>query len=976
MPGVTSVDDDNGHGTHVASTIVGTGAASDGRYKGVAPGAKLLIGKVIDGSGTGDWSWTLAGMDWAAHHARIVSMSLGGDPTDGTDPITEAVNQLSAETGSLFVIAAGNSGTPQTIGTPGTAEAALTVAGTTKTDQETWFSSEGPRLDGLLKPDIAAPGQDIVAARAAHGYEGDPVSQYYTSMSGTSMATPHVAGAAAILAQPHPDWKAPQFKAALMGTAKDVGLNVYQQGAGRLDVARADRQKVLATTANLDFGLVPTSKQDGAITKQVGYSNASDTPVTLTLTPSLRTLDGTALTGVLAGDKTVTVPAHGTASANVTLTADGLGRGEYSGQLVATDQAGDIQVDTPVGLVRWPPLATLTIRTIDRDGNLAYPLLLDVIEIAQGGKGRITNAYSPETGVIATRVPEGTYSISAQSAWVDDKSLQHVAYLTNPQFTFQGDATITLDARKTRPITFTTPKESRPVPGDGVDSELQRTTESGDRYAIAQPIADDNTDAWYQLDATPTGQVTKGKFSFNTHWTRGPGQVGLSVLGRESRTLHPALLFGYSEGQGGHPDYVPITGSRDLPLVDVGQGNPEDLAGKDLRGKLALLRTPDCNLWIEQVGAIRDAGAAAIVAYPPAGLGCSIPMELAQIQLTGPLKPVGIPHVAVSAAEGADLHQRLAQGPLTLRLSGNPKMPYIYTLAPYEEGRIPDSLNYHLTDGKLATIDSAPHGSTPYVYMDWTAQRDSMQPLGVFDTVNTEVLTPNFREYIGPLSEHVLHRRFMLPYVDDHLLASMSRFDVFDRPVRQTQAWYTRAATPGADAFSPAVEKVLGSPGPNTVPLGIYGYCQFCRTGDRIDIPGLFRMYSDGGAIAMDPTAGAEENPDNWDWHLYKGDTEIQREDDYLCCFPMAPEKATYRLTGHSPAPTSPGRSPRSGPPPTPCTAATWTGCATRAPPGTSTRNRSCWSTTIPERPWQPTTAFPPEVNTPSPSTSTTLRRR
>lgn len=102
------VTDRNGHGTHVASTVAGTGAASGGVEKGVAPGASLHIGKVLDNSGSGQDSWVLAGMEWAVRdqHAKIVSMSLGDSPTDGTDPLSEAVNWLSAETGALFVVAA------------------------------------------------------------------------------------------------------------------------------------------------------------------------------------------------------------------------------------------------------------------------------------------------------------------------------------------------------------------------------------------------------------------------------------------------------------------------------------------------------------------------------------------------------------------------------------------------------------------------------------------------------------------------------------------------------------------------------------------------------------------------------------------------------------------------------------------------------------------------------------------------------
>ena len=98
-----------GHGTHVASIITGDGDASDGRYKGVAPDADLLVGKVLDDGGYGEESWLIAGMEWAAGAgAKVVNMSLGGCATDGTDPLSTALNALADERGVLFVVAAGN----------------------------------------------------------------------------------------------------------------------------------------------------------------------------------------------------------------------------------------------------------------------------------------------------------------------------------------------------------------------------------------------------------------------------------------------------------------------------------------------------------------------------------------------------------------------------------------------------------------------------------------------------------------------------------------------------------------------------------------------------------------------------------------------------------------------------------------------------------------------------------------------------
>ena len=167
VPGQT-VDDGHGHGTHVASTIAGSGAASGGTEKGVAPGADLIVGKVLANEGYGEDSWIIAGMEWAAGQgARVVSMSLGGnEPSDGTDPLSTAVNQITADNGTLFVIAAGNAGAEAWIAPPGAADAALTVAAVDSADQLADFSSRGPRY-----------GDYVAQARHRRARRGHPRGQ-------------------------------------------------------------------------------------------------------------------------------------------------------------------------------------------------------------------------------------------------------------------------------------------------------------------------------------------------------------------------------------------------------------------------------------------------------------------------------------------------------------------------------------------------------------------------------------------------------------------------------------------------------------------------------------------------------------------------------------------------------------------------------------------------------------------------------
>jgi subtilisin family serine protease len=129
-----------GHGTHVAATIASAGE----KYRGVAPDAQILDGKVC--SFDCSESWILAGMQWAVDQgADVVNVSLGGVDSPGLDPLEEAVNALSAQSGTLFVIAAGNSGRPGTVGSPGSADAALTVGAVDRQDGIADFGWRSPR---------------------------------------------------------------------------------------------------------------------------------------------------------------------------------------------------------------------------------------------------------------------------------------------------------------------------------------------------------------------------------------------------------------------------------------------------------------------------------------------------------------------------------------------------------------------------------------------------------------------------------------------------------------------------------------------------------------------------------------------------------------------------------------------------------------------------------------------------------------
>ncbi|MDT7782444.1 MAG: hypothetical protein QOF58_863, partial [Pseudonocardiales bacterium] len=292
------VSDEVGHGTHVAGIIAG-----EGPEPGVAPDADLLIGKVCKPNGCEE-SAIIAGMRWAAEQgAKVVNLSLGGDATDGTDELSQELNTLSAKYNMLFVAAAGNEGRQESVGSPAAADAALAVASVTKDNQLSYFSSRGPRIDGAVKPEISAPGHAIAAARAAGTSMGYPINDRHTLASGTSMATPHVTGAAAILAGQHPDWSAARLKAALTNTADPIDANVFDQGTGVANLDKATKTQLTAEPATL--------KDQGTVT----YRNDGTQPVKLKLSLP---------TNITADRTTLEVPAHGTATATFKATKPGV----------------------------------------------------------------------------------------------------------------------------------------------------------------------------------------------------------------------------------------------------------------------------------------------------------------------------------------------------------------------------------------------------------------------------------------------------------------------------------------------------------------------------------------------------------------------------------------------------------------------------------------------------------------------------
>ena len=237
--------DDNGHGTHIAAMIGGNGASSGGRYRGVAPGCGMIAVKVLDFRGNGFASDVLAGLRWIRENKekygiRVVNISVGSLSRKDMSENSVLVRGVDAawDDGLVVVVAAGNHGPGRmTITTPGISRKVITVGcsddykevevmGNRMVD----YSGRGPTMACISKPDLVAPGSGIISCCNQPGQ--------YMPKSGTSMSTPLVSGAVALLLERYPQMTNRDVKLRLIERAVDMGRPHNQQGWGLLDVGR------------------------------------------------------------------------------------------------------------------------------------------------------------------------------------------------------------------------------------------------------------------------------------------------------------------------------------------------------------------------------------------------------------------------------------------------------------------------------------------------------------------------------------------------------------------------------------------------------------------------------------------------------------------------------------------------------------------------------------------------------------------
>ncbi|UIX35138.1 S8 family peptidase [Streptomyces sp. GQFP] len=669
--------DHHGHGTHVAATIGGSGAGNG--HKGVAPASRLLVGKVLNDSGSGSFSGIIAGMEWAARNgADVINMSLGSSAEDdGTGPISVAVNTLTEETGALFVVAAGNSGRRQ-IGSPASADAALTVGAVDKSNGLAPFSSRGPRTgDATLKPEVSAPGVGIVAARAAGTSMGTPVDQLYTTASGTSMATPHAAGAAVLVKQQHPEWSAPELKAALVTTAAPGGYQVAEGGVGRVDLTRAVSQAAYATPAALNLGAVRYAESGDyqPVERQVTVHNSSGTERTFTLRDDGVDAAGAEIPAdaMTLASTSVTVPAGGTATAAVVLDPNLLKRDtHYSGRVTATAQDGTT-VRVPFSFLMEKLLHDVTITGVGSDG------------VAAGGPSQVAllsgtgRSAPPETssfnsaGEARLRVAPGEYIMyaniftpDASRSWTEEAT---VAYDTS--VTVDGDVDITLDAREATRTTVDT----------------GRTTEWRGGAISFYPHGYDLTSLIpgeiERISTLPSEGDSESELALYSSFTA--PVLTARVAAPEGITLTPTQLDGARQ----------FSGRRTLRVVDAGTGTPEEYRGIKARGRLALVtHSPDVPISSQIETAARHGATAVGVMNPTPG------------RLVAEAGSTAVPAFAVYGEQREQLLAALAGGDVRIHLRGTPYSDFQYDLVNTVESIPEDGLRFTADDTNTARIDA------------------------------------------------------------------------------------------------------------------------------------------------------------------------------------------------------------------------------------------------------------------------------
>jgi subtilisin family serine protease len=357
--------DDNGHGTHVSGIIAGDSAT----ITGVAPEASLMAFKVLGAGGSGSESGVIAAVERAldpngdgnlSDHVDVINLSLGGSGNPD-DPASRALDNATLA-GVVVCVASGNSGRYHSVSSPGTSRRAITVGAVDAGNSVASFSSRGPTPKDLtMKPEIGAPGVFINSSLPGNRYG---------PASGTSMATPHVAGACALLKALHPDWTPAQIKTAIMINAGFNDQETMGTGSGRLDVYGAATGPLSIDKPSIDLGLDPPQSTSWTQSRTFRVTNRSE----VTLSYTVRTTEGQGIVAQVAPSTLELAPG---AAADVTLSIE-VDNANTPVNPKSLSGGGVISLVNPAGTIRVPWTFVKAVRaTVTWEKDFATVVWLD-----------------------------------------------------------------------------------------------------------------------------------------------------------------------------------------------------------------------------------------------------------------------------------------------------------------------------------------------------------------------------------------------------------------------------------------------------------------------------------------------------------------------------------------------------------------------------------------------------------------------
>jgi subtilisin family serine protease len=892
-------NDLHSHGTHVASTIAGTGAASDGIQRGVAPGADLMNGKVLHAGGSGLTSWIVAGMEWAAEEgADIVNLSLGAPPgLWGSEPLTEAVEQLSASHGTLFVAAAGNGACEACIGRPADAPSALTVGAVDRDDELAWFTSRGPVPESYgLKPDVTAPGVGIVAAAADVLGVGD-----YVAQDGTSMAAPHAAGAAALLLHAMPELEREELKARLVATASpNADHGPYDQGGGRIDIAAALNAPATVDRAAVDLGYLRWPHDDGETrVETITYVNHGGDDLTLELELDLRDEAGAPVpaAAVTVQPSSLTLAPGASASADVTLDTGAEPYGTVGGYLTAS--ANDEVLHTPVGYHLEGPHHELTMEAIARDGRPAPVKTPDIVDVSDGRS--ISLGLEPCTDEPwwvnpCVRVPEGTYALYAfvetLAAWHDGPTdvfhpPLHHTLVGDPELVLDQDMTFVFDARDAVEVTVETPAhDATPVLGGAQLLGWHRWGEGHSGGAGHLFFSAPGAQLEERFFATPSAAVDQGDLAVFTRWRLQEPAISMSVQGANDLPID-VRQFRADWFSDVTPQLPQLDGTVTLPVVHVGEAGPDDLDGVDLDGVLALIRRADGVPVAEQANAVAEAGAElAVVYHHQPGLNAD-PGH--------PGMRIAVPLYHLSGEQGAALAAQSEDGEVAVTATGQPASPYSYDLVLTERGEVPDEMHHVIGPDDVVAVERHFHSVGTD---DGLVMSESSAPFQSWETQSWATLYP-FQQVLRTridyhLADPTVGWRYSVQVPQVPYNVNFPDDDDAPPPEwERAQLWFGTQMTSYGEAHAEEqsflARPIVPAPDP-ALPIG--------RAGDNLVIFGAGVTDADGNFSEVHTRGGIETL-----FQVWQGD-DLLAETEYVPTMPatlppiiLPPEEETYRIT-------------------------------------------------------------------------------